>query len=97
MIITRTPFRISFAGGGSDLPAYYKRSSGAVLSTTINKYMYLSIHPYFDAASIHVKYSETELVREASDLQHPILRALGLPRRMASPGPALRRSLASIL
>ena len=76
MIITRTPFRISFAGGGSDLPAFYKRASGAVLSTTINKYMYLSIHPYFDPDSIHVKYSETELVREASDLQHPILRAL---------------------
>ena len=41
MIITKTPFRISLCGGGSDLPAYYKKNGGAVISTTINKYMYL--------------------------------------------------------
>lgn len=47
MIITRTPFRISFAGGGSDLANYYEKFGGAVLSTAINKYVYLSMHPYF--------------------------------------------------
>ena len=48
MIISRTPFRISFAGGGSDMPAFYKRDTGAVLSTSIDKYMYIAIHPFFD-------------------------------------------------
>ena len=48
MIITRTPFRISFAGGGSDLKNYYEKYGGSVLSVSINKYIYLSMHPYFD-------------------------------------------------
>lgn len=47
MIITRTPFRISFAGGGSDLANYYEKFGGAVISTAIDKYIYLSMHPYF--------------------------------------------------
>ena len=47
MIITRTPFRISFAVVGSDLANYYEKFGGAVLSTAINKYVYLSMHPYF--------------------------------------------------
>ena len=47
MIITRTPFRISFAGGGSDFKEFYLEYGGAVLSVTIDKYMYLSMHPYF--------------------------------------------------
>lgn len=49
MIISRTPFRISFAGGGSDLPSFYRQEMGAVLSTSINKYVYIAIHPFFDA------------------------------------------------
>ena len=57
MIITRTPFRISFAGGGSDLPSFYRREQGAVLSTTINKYMYVVIHPFFNGNKIQLKYS----------------------------------------
>ena len=48
MIISKTPFRISFAGGGSDLPCFYRKETGAVLSTSINKYIYLAIHPFFD-------------------------------------------------
>jgi len=48
MIISRTPFRISFAGGGSDLPSFYRQKMGAVLSTSINKYVYIAIHPFFD-------------------------------------------------
>jgi D-glycero-alpha-D-manno-heptose-7-phosphate kinase len=74
MIITRSPFRVSFFGGGTDLPAYYRRSPGAVLSTTIDRYMYLSVHPYFDGRSIHVKYSTSELAPSVAEVRHPIVR-----------------------
>lgn len=74
MIITRTPFRISFAGGGSDLPSFYRKEGGAVLSTTIDKYMYIVIHPYFDHDKIQLKYSKTELVDDVDKIQHPIFR-----------------------
>ncbi len=76
MIITRTPFRISFVGGGSDLEAFYSKSPGAVLSTSINQYMYISSHKFFDRDKIRVKYSQTETVDRASELQHPILRTI---------------------
>ncbi|MGD0900156.1 MAG: GHMP kinase [Thermoguttaceae bacterium] len=77
MIGTRTPFRISFAGGGSDLRSFYSKCPGCVLSTTIDKYMYILIHPYFDDR-IQVKYSRTELVNSIAHIQHPIVRvALG--------------------
>jgi D-glycero-alpha-D-manno-heptose-7-phosphate kinase len=74
LIITRTPFRVSFIGGGSDMPDFYTKSPGAVLSTTINKYMYISSHRYFEPDQIRVKYSKTETVKNVADLQHPILR-----------------------
>ena len=70
MIITRTPFRISFAGGGSDLSSFYKRTQGAVLSTTIDKYMYIAIHPFFNQEMIQLKYSKTETVHNISEIQH---------------------------
>lgn len=73
MIISRTPFRISFAGGGTDLAAFYKRAPGAVVSTAIDKYMYVTVNKYFDD-SIILKYSKTELVRDVNDVRHPILR-----------------------
>ena len=73
MIGSRTPFRISFAGGGSDLPAFYRTSPGCVLSTTIDKYMYVFVHPSFDGKT-QVKYSQTELVDSIDDIQHPIVR-----------------------
>ena len=76
MIITRTPFRISFAGGGSDLANYYEKYGGAVVSVTIDKYMYLMIHNYFDPNKIMLKYSKTELVDKVEDIQHPILRTV---------------------
>lgn len=76
MIITRTPFRISFVGGGSDLEAFYSKSTGAVLSTTINQYMYISSHKFFERDKIRVKYSQTETVNHPSELQHPILRTI---------------------
>ena len=47
MIISLAPYRISFAGGGSDLGSFYRRSRGAVLSASVNKYVYISIHPFF--------------------------------------------------
>jgi D-glycero-alpha-D-manno-heptose-7-phosphate kinase len=76
MIITRTPFRISFVGGGSDLEAFYQHHKGAVLSTSINKYMYISSHRYFEPDQIRAKYSITETVQRAGELQHPILRTV---------------------
>lgn len=76
MIITRTPFRVSFCGGGSDLPSFYRRHEGCVLSMTINKYMYVSIHPTFNRDETVVKYSRTEIVRDVREIQHPIARQL---------------------
>jgi D-glycero-alpha-D-manno-heptose-7-phosphate kinase len=73
MIITRTPFRISFAGGGSDLESYYRHAPGAVLSTAINKYMYISVMDRF-GGTYRIGYSKTELVDRADQIQHPIVR-----------------------
>ncbi len=76
MIITRTPFRISFVGGGSDLESFYSRHKGAVISTSINKYMYISSHKFFEDNKIRIKYSKTETVSQPEELQHPILRTV---------------------
>jgi D-glycero-alpha-D-manno-heptose-7-phosphate kinase len=73
MILTRTPFRVSFAGGGSDLPEFYRRSVGAVLSCTIDKAMYIAVHPYFHD-KIRIKYSRTEDVACAAEVEHPLVR-----------------------
>ena len=74
MIITKTPFRVSFCGGGSDLKSFYEHQEGCVISATVNKYMYISLHPYFDANCISLKYSKTELVDRADKIEHRILR-----------------------
>jgi len=74
MIITRTPFRVSFAGGGSDLKEYYLKYGGSVLSVSINKYVYLSMHPYFNSKQFFLKYSENELVDNIGDIKHKIIR-----------------------
>lgn len=74
MIITRTPFRMSFLGGGSDLAQFYQRSPGAVLSVSLNKYMYLSTHGFFEPDQFRVKYSKTETARSVGEIQHPIVR-----------------------
>ena len=76
MIITRTPFRISFAGGGSDLRNYYEKYGGSVLSVSINKYIYLSMHPYFEENSYLLKYSKTEHANTIDEIQHPIINEL---------------------
>ncbi len=74
MIITRAPFRVSFCGGGSDLPSFYEKYGGCVLSTTIRKYMYLTLHNYFYKDQIVLKYSQTETVKSYEDIQHKYFR-----------------------
>jgi len=74
VIISRTPFRVSFVGGGSDLPAFCDRKTGAVLSVTIDKAMYLSLHPYFDRGKTLLRYSQAELVEDVDRIEHPIFR-----------------------
>lgn len=73
MIITRTPFRISFVGGGTDLPDFYRVEPGAVVSTAINKYMYIVVNKRFDDTT-RVSYSKTEIVKDVEEIQHPIAR-----------------------
>jgi D-glycero-alpha-D-manno-heptose-7-phosphate kinase len=74
MIVSCAPFRVSFAGGGSDIAAFYRNSRGAVLSCAIAKYSFIVIHPFFNANKYHLKYTRTELVDRLDDIQHPILR-----------------------
>ena len=70
MIITRAPFRVSFCGGGSDIPSFYEQYGGCVLSTTIRKYMYLTIHNFFHRDQIRLKYSQTETVSDYDSIEH---------------------------
>lgn len=73
MIISRTPLRMSFVGGGSDLPVYYRREGGAVVSTAINQYVYITVNPKFDNR-IRVSYSKTEEARSVDRIRHPLVR-----------------------
>ena len=73
LIISRTPLRISFAGGGSDLPAFYRNEPGAVLSTAINKYIYITVNKKFDD-KIRASYSVTEIVDSVDELKHELIR-----------------------
>lgn len=76
MIISRTPFRISLFGGGSDFPAHYRRHGGAVLSAGINQYAYLSVHrlaPFFPHR-YRASYARTESVRSPAEFEHPLIR-----------------------
>src|SRR5258708_22488932 len=73
MIISQTPVRMSFAGGGSDLPSFYRRFGGAVVSTTIDKYVYVAVNKKFDEA-IRVSYSKTEEVESVDRIEHRIVR-----------------------
>ena len=76
MIITKTPFRMSFAGGGSDMEQFYSRSEGAVLSVSLDKSIYISSHKFFEEGKLRIKYSRTETVSGASAVQHPIVRVV---------------------
>ena len=78
MIISKTPFRISFFGGGTDYPAWYQENPGAVLSTTIDKYCYISIRylpPFFEHKH-RIVYSFIENVKSVDEIQHPVVKAL---------------------
>lgn len=76
MIISKTPYRISFFGGGTDFPQWFKEYDGAVLSTTIDRYCYISLRklPPFFYHKHRIVYTETELVREISEIKHPAVR-----------------------
>lgn len=78
MIITRTPFRISFFGGGTDYPAWFQRHGGVVLATTIDKYCYISCRylPQFFDHKYRIVYSRIENVRDISEIQHPAAKAV---------------------
>ena len=74
MIIAKAPFRVSFAGGGSDLRSFYEKNGyGAVVSTSIDKYMYIALHPYFHD-KIRIKYSRLEDVESIEEIKHPIVK-----------------------
>jgi D-glycero-alpha-D-manno-heptose-7-phosphate kinase len=73
MVISQTPYRVSFAGGGTDLPAFYKHEYGAVLSTTIDHHMYVTIHRRFEP-SIRISYSKTETSTTIDEIQHDLVR-----------------------
>ena len=73
MIISQTPYRVSFAGGGTDLPAFYRREYGAVLSTTIDQHIYVTIHRRFEP-TIRVSYSRTEVAGTLDEVQHELVR-----------------------
>lgn len=78
MIITRTPLRISFAGGGTDIPSFYKKNSyGSVLTSAINKYIYVSVksHSEIYPEKIRLNYSETEQVKNIQNIKNPIIKA----------------------
>ena len=74
MIVTRTPLRMSFIGGGSDLPAFYRRHGGAVVSTAVNKYVYVSVNRKFDGG-IRLAYSKTEEVERLEHVEHRLFKA----------------------
>ena len=74
MIITRTPFRITLGGGGTDLPAYYSRHGGFVLSAALNKYMFIYLNTPIVDDLVRVKYSKSEVVEDVSELQHTLCR-----------------------
>lgn len=73
MIISRTPYRVSFAGGGTDLPAFYREEPGAVLSVTIHKHMHVTVHRRFEP-NTRVAYSQTEIVEDYRQLKHDLVR-----------------------
>jgi len=78
MIVSRTPYRISLFGGGSDYPAWYRQHGGSVLGFAIDKYCYLSVRPLppFFTHKHRIVYSRIELVSEIADIQHPAVRAV---------------------
>src|SRR5919197_1301949 len=83
VIISRTPLRVSFVGGGTDLPHFYEEHGGAVVSTTVDKWIHVLVAPRFEG-DVRVSYSTTELVASASEVRHELvreaMRRTGVPR-----------------
>ncbi len=77
MVITKTPFRMSFFGGGTDIPEFFRENGGSVLSTTFDKYCYVTVRhlpPFFDYKT-HLTYSRMEYVDTWEEIQHPAIRS----------------------
>ena len=76
MIITKTPFRMSFFGGGTDMPEFFKEYGGSVISTTFDKYVYVTVRhlPRFFDYSTEVIYSKTERIKSVDEMDHPMVR-----------------------
>lgn len=76
MIITQTPFRMSFFGGGTDFPGFYKEHGGSVISTSFDKYCYVNVRhlPRFFEYSTELSYAKTERVAKVEDIEHPAIR-----------------------
>lgn len=76
MVITRTPFRISFFGGGTDYPSWYKENGGCVISTSINKYCYINVRylPPFFPYNFRIRYSDQEYTQTIDQIVHPSVR-----------------------
>jgi D-glycero-alpha-D-manno-heptose-7-phosphate kinase len=73
MIVTKTPLRMSFVGGGSDLPVFYRKYGGAVVSTAIDKFVYITVNQKFDNR-IRISYSRTEEPATVEKIKHPLVR-----------------------
>jgi len=73
MIIARSPLRVSLGGGGTDLPSYYRKHSGFLIASAINKYVYITIHERF-VNELLIKYSKLETAPDADSVEHPIFR-----------------------
>ena len=76
MIITKTPFRMSFFGGGTDMESFFRENGGAVLSTTFDKYCYVTVRhlPRFFEFTTHLTYSKMEFVKDVDEIEHPAIR-----------------------
>ena len=74
LILVRSPMRISFVGGGTDIKEYYKNFGGSVFNASINKYVYILINKYHDKKKCILKYSKSENVNSVKDIKHPLIR-----------------------
>ena len=85
VIFSRAPLRISLGGGGTDLPSYYEQHVGFLVAGAIDKYVYMLTHTVFQRRYL-MKYTQTEVVDEISQIRHPILRQLRRPRHRPRAG-----------
>src|SRR5476651_1230109 len=74
MIITRTPFRITLGGGGTDLPSYYEKNGGFVFAMGINHYMYITLHQSCVDRRVVIQYAKTEVADQTKEIRHELAR-----------------------